>query len=258
MSLLNLGTELAAYPDLSDKTYLITGAANGIGRALAIVLAENKATVILLDKDEDELNSLYDQIKRIDLGEPVIVHQDLTLLTNKHCDTLVSEIRQSFGKLNGIVHCASETGHLAPIEHYSDDDWSKVIKANLHSPYLLTRSLITLMDKSQPASIIFSVSQQAIRPSAYWGAFAVAQHGLKALVQTWSEETEHSDTCLMMLDPGKVNTHFLVSLYPGLDPNQFPDAKLIAQAYAQLAVQPQKNLHGRVLQINELEVELVE
>ena len=253
MTLLNLDNELLKKPDLSNNTYLVTGAANGIGCAVATTLAQCKASVILLDKDDQQLDQVYDSIMQKDCNEPVIVHQDLTLLTQNHCDLLVTQIKESFGKLNGVIHCAAETGNLSPITHYSEEDWSKVIRANLHSPYLLTRTLFPLINHDQSGAVIFSSAQQALKSSAYWGAFAVAFQGLKALVETWSEEIENTNVQMFMLDPGKVNTAFLVRLYPGINPNQFPDSNAIAEKYLQLLIHSahNKELHGKFLQLNE-------
>ena len=174
MTVFELGNE-SANIDLSGNVYLVTGAANGIGRSLSLQLATLGATVILLDKDDTGLNQVYDEIIALGKGEPVLVHQDLTLLTQNNCDTLLAQVQNSCGRLNGLIHCAAESGHLSPIEHYSDEDWSTVIRANLHSPYLLTRTLKAALPTEKPGMIIFSTSEQAIKSTAYWGAFAVAQ-----------------------------------------------------------------------------------
>ena len=254
MTLLKLDDESLKKPELSNHTYLVTGAANGIGQALAVALADCNASVILLDKDDQQLNHVYDSIMETNRSEAVIVHQDLTLLTQNHCDLLATQIKESFGKLDGIIHCAAETGHLSPIAHYSEDDWSSVIRANLHSPYLLTRTLFPLITRKKPGTVIFSSAQQAQKSSAYWGAFAVAQQGLKGLVETWSEEIENTNIQMFMLDPGKVNTEFLIRLFPGLNPNHFPDSNSIAQKYLQLLVQSKRDrtLQGKFIQLDGL------
>ncbi len=251
-SLLKLDADSLGKSQLSDHTYLVTGAANGIGHALAIALAGCNASVILLDKDHQQLNQVYDSIMQADHGQAVIVDQDLTLLTQHHCDLLVTQIETSYGRLDGIIHCAAETGHLSPISHYSEDDWSKVMRANLHSPYLLTRALFPLMTHNKPAAVIFSSAPQALRSSAYWGAFAVAQQGLKGLVETWAEEIENTNIQMFMLDPGKVNTGFLTRLFPGLNPNHFPDSNSVALKYLQLLVHSQRDrsLQGSYIQLD--------
>ncbi len=253
MSLLDLTNYSTADLNLSDKTYLVTGAANGIGKALALSLSALKATVILLDKDATGLNSVYDEIHKTTNGEPIIVHQDLTLLSQTHCDTLASQIQQSIGHLSGLIHCAAETGHLSPIEHYSDEDWSNVINANLHAPYMLTRALVPLLSPQHQTAVIFTLSEQAKKSTAFWGAFAVAQQGLKALVETWSAETENGNCSYVMLDPGKVNTEFLVQLFPGLNAKNYPTANMIAQAYVFL-LSNRLNVHGRFLRIKDLQL----
>ncbi len=257
MSLFDMANQSVDNLDFSNRTYLITGAANGIGKALSIALSKFQASVILLDKDDKGLNLVYDEISKIDNAEPVIVHQDLAQLTQDHCEVLTTQIHESFGRLNGLVHCAAETGHLAPIEHYADEDWARVIWANLHSPYMLTRKLVSLLNTNDQATVIFTLSEQARKSTAFWGAFAVAQQGLKALIETWSQETENNNTNYLILDPGKVNTDYLTQLYPGLNAENYPDPKTIAKAYL-LLLSDSKNLHGKFLQIKDLQLEILD
>lgn len=259
MTLLKLNDSHDTPYDLSKHTYLVTGAANGIGRSVATALADSKAAVILLDKDERQLEQVYDSISKNASAEPVIVHQDLTLLTQNHCDVLFTQIKQAFQKLDGIIHCAVETGNLSPIMHYSEEDWSKVIRANLHSPYLLTRTLFPLLSHDGPSAVLFSSSEQALKSSAYWGAFGVAFQGLKGLMETWSQEIENTRVQMFTLDPGKVNTGFLVRLFPGINPNHFHDSNIVAQKYLQLLMHAttSRELHGQFIQLNDLQFEIV-
>lgn len=257
MNHLSLENPLPKDLSFAGETYLVTGAANGIGRALALALSKLEATVILLDKNDTKLNSVYDEINKSSKVEPVIVHQDLTQLDQDHCNALTEQIEKTFGKINGLIHCAAETGHLAPFDHYSENDWSKVMSANLYSPYLLTRCLLPLFSADDSSVVIFSVSEQARKSSAFWGAFAVAQQGLKALVETWSEETQNSNTNFIMLDPGKVNTEFLIQLFPGLNAQNHPNAEVIARAYVYLLTNNKKNLHGKFVQVKDLKLEIV-
>jgi NAD(P)-dependent dehydrogenase (short-subunit alcohol dehydrogenase family) len=187
------------------------------------------------------------------------VHQDLTLLTQNQCDLLLTQIKKTFLKLDGIIHCAVETGNLSPIAHYSEGDWSKVIRANLHSPYLLTRALLPLVSHDNPSTVLFSSAQQALKSSAYWGAFAVACQGLKGLMETWSQEIENTNVQMFALDPGKVNTEFLVRLYPGINPNLFPDSDTIAQKYLQLLMHSttHRELNGKFIQLKDLQFRIV-
>ena len=101
---------LKSNPRFTDRIILVTGATAGIGRALALQLGKRGAIVILLGRNESELDTVYDAI--IESGGPVpaIIPCDLSTLTSEQAQELANHIQENFGKLDGLAHIAGTLG----------------------------------------------------------------------------------------------------------------------------------------------------
>ncbi len=97
---------LKANPQFTDRIILVTGATAGIGRALALELGKRGATVILLGRNESELDAVYDAIMDAGGPTPAIVPCDLATLTSDQAEALAEHLRENFGRLDGIAHIA--------------------------------------------------------------------------------------------------------------------------------------------------------
>ncbi|MDJ0701288.1 MAG: SDR family NAD(P)-dependent oxidoreductase, partial [Woeseiaceae bacterium] len=109
------------YPgDLLDgRIVLITGASDGIGRALAVHAAAHGAQVILHGRNTEKLEKVYDEIEALGSApRPSIAVMDLAIADSNAYQTLASSLEEEFGRLDGLVHNAGILGELYPIEQY--------------------------------------------------------------------------------------------------------------------------------------------
>jgi len=172
---------------LKDKVILVTGAGDGIGKAIAKAYAKLGATLILLGRNSKKLEAVYDEIEQAGGAEPVIVTLDLTKAMPQDYQDLIQHIDKTFGRLDGIVHNAAVVGSLTPIEHYPVEMWYQVLQTNLNAPFLITQLALPLLKKSPSASILFSHDDAT---TAYWGAYGVSKSALKTMSQILSDELE--------------------------------------------------------------------
>ena len=131
--------------DFSEKVILVTGAADGIGRAVTLALAEQGATVLMLDKKSRHLEKLFDQIVERDFAEPIILPVDLLEVTPESATTLAQAIHDDIGCLDGLLHNAAELGSPSPLDQYDMEYWNQVMHINLQAPYFLTRALLPIL-----------------------------------------------------------------------------------------------------------------
>lgn len=214
-------SELNEFPSelLNDRVILITGAYGGLGSALSKECARLGATVILLGRAIPHLEKLYDELEQSGAPQPGIVPLDLEGATNKDYDDLTTTIEKEFGKLNGLIHCAAILGSPSPMQEYNMSEWSKVMGANLHGPVMLTQSLMPLMDKSENASIVFTLDDHN---TAYWGAYGVSKAALRASAEILADETEnltgkdnHPRIAVNLINPGPMRTRLRAKSFPG-------------------------------------------
>ncbi|GAB4348373.1 MAG: YciK family oxidoreductase [Gammaproteobacteria bacterium] len=203
-------------PDLlRDRIVLITGAGDGLGKATALGCARHGATLILLGRTIRKLENTYDEIVAAGGPEPAIYPMNLEGAAPKDYDDLAATLTREFGHLSGLVHNAAELGALSPTDHYSIEQWYRVLQVNLNAPFLLTRACLPLLRKASDASVVFVSDAVGRKAKAYWGAYAVSKFGIEGLMQVLADETENSGTIRCnSYDPGILNTQLRRNAYP--------------------------------------------
>ncbi len=234
-------------PDLlQGRTILITGAAEGIGAAVAEACAERGAAVILSDRTEADLADLYDRIAEHCPQEPAILPLDLEQAEEATFQSAAQAIAQSYGRLDGLVHCAAFAPFLSRIDDYDGQEWERVLRINLTAPFLLTQACLPLLRASPDASIIFTSDRVGRQGLAYWGAFCAAKFGIEGLMQTLAEETEGDPSIRVnSVDPGILRTRLRARLYPGENPAKLPDPKTAVAQYLYLLGPEGRGISGQ-------------
>lgn len=220
---------------LAERIIFVTGAAAGIGRAVALACAEHGATMILSDFEEAALEPVYDAITAIGAPEPASLPLDLEHADQGLCLGVASTLGDEFGRLDGLVHCAAFAPFLSRIDDYDANEWERVIRINLTTPFLLTQALLPLLRAARDASIIFTSDRVGRDGLAYWGAFAAAKFGIEGLMQVLAEETRESSAIRVnSIDPGIVRTPMRAALYPAEDPRTLPGPETAVGEYLRL------------------------
>lgn len=218
-----------------EMTIMVTGAADGIGRAVTNNLAELGCTVLMLDRKARHLEKLYDQITAQSWREPVILPVDLAELTAESATVLAQAVANDFGSLNALVHIAGELGSPSPMDQYDLDYWNQVMQTNLHAPYLLTRALLPLLKLKPQAEVIFTTAKVGRQPSAYGGAYSIAYAGLEAQMLIWAQELEKvTNIRVNSLDPGPVRTTMRRRSHPGESQANLITPQQVSTAYIKL------------------------
>ena len=211
-----LAADWSPGPDhLAARILLITGAADGIGRALARGCAAHGATVVLLDRNVRGIESLYDEIVADRAPEPAIYPMDLRGATPADYTILAETLGREFGRLDGLVHNAATLGTLTPLGHYDDELWFEILQTNLNASYLLTRNCLDLLGRADDASILFMGDSVGRHGKAYWGAYGVAKAGIENMAQLLADELEdNTGIRVNTYDPGSVRTALRLIAYP--------------------------------------------
>ena len=237
--------------DFNGRTVLITGAAGGIGSALAQTCARKGATVILLDKNLPALEKLYDQLVKTAPPTPALYPLDLEGATPQDYQTLAATLEKEFGKLDALVHCATQIGTLMPLQNFDAALWHKLMQVNLNGPFLLTQACLPILRKAENASVVFSTARMGRQGKAYWGAFGVANAAIENLAQTLADELEsNTNIRVNTIDPGEVRTRWFTQAYPGRDPNTVTPPEDIMKAYLYLLSEHSKGQSGLSFSIN--------
>ncbi|HTT03243.1 MAG TPA: YciK family oxidoreductase [Steroidobacteraceae bacterium] len=227
----------AAADELAGRVIAITGASDGIGRAVAFECARHGAAVILLGRNQRKLESVREQIEAATPkgGEATVAVLDLEHALAADYDRLADAVLERFGRLDGLLHNAGLLGILAPIEHYDVPTWCRVMHVNLTAAFALTQVLLPALKRSPDASILFTSSGVGRRAKAYWGAYAVTKFGVEALTQLLAAELEGiSPVRVNAINPGPVRTRMRRQAYPAENPESLPLPETLTSVYLAL------------------------
>ncbi len=234
---------------LDDRVILITGAGDGIGKAVALACAERGATVILLGRTVHKLEQVYDEIKNNSWPEAAIYPMNLEGATPKDYNDLAQVLENEFGRLDGLLHNATEFGGLTPIVNYELERWFKVLQVNLNAPFMLTQALLGLMTRSPDASIVFTADSISEQGRAYWGAYGVAKGGTQTLMRILANELEtNTSVRVNSIYPGKVRSKLRLKAYPSGDPQEWAEPEAIMNTYLYLMGADSREVTGQVLE----------
>ena len=233
---------------LRDRVIAITGASDGIGKALAIRAAKLGAQVILHGRNAAKLEGVYDQIVQTDeVCRPSIAIMDLATAGSEAYSSLAASIEQEFGRIDGLVHNAALLGQRLSIEQYDATEWQQVLHVNLTAPFALTQVFLPLLRRSQDPSVIFTSSGVGREGRAYWGAYSVSKFGIEALSQILAAENKHVPIRVNCINPGPTRTSLRRAAYPAEDRKASKRPEEVLSPYIYLLGPDSRNVTGRSL-----------
>lgn len=241
--------EYSASPDLlKNRVIVVTGAGRGIGEAAAKAYAAHGATVLLLSKNEDNLNRVYDEVEAAGWPQPVVIPFNLETALPHQYDELAATIEREFGRLDGLLHNASIVGPRTPIEQLSGDNFMRVMQVNVNAAFMLTSTLLPLLKLSEDASVIFTSSSVGRKGRAYWGGYAVSKFATEGLMQVLADELDGSGSVRSnSINPGATRTDMRAKAYPGENPAVNPLPAEIMPIYLYLMGPDSKEINGQAM-----------
>jgi len=228
---------------LKDRLALVTGASRGIGRAVALALAQQGAHVVITARTVGALEELDDEI-RAHGGKATLLELDLA--KGDKIDQLGPTLYQRWGKLDILIGCGGILGPLSPLHHVTEDAWRAVIDINLSANWHLIRTLDPLLKRSEAGRAVFATSGASSGKYAYWGPYAVSKAGLETLVKTYAHELADTPVRVNLINPGGVRTQMRAKAFPGEDPKTLPAPEELVPLFLEL-VSPECTFNGRVV-----------
>ncbi|MCW3150799.1 YciK family oxidoreductase [Stutzerimonas stutzeri] len=239
--------DYTARPDLlAGRIIMVTGAGRGIGEAAAKAYAAHGATVLLLGKNEENLNRVYDDIEAAGYPRPAVIPFNLETALPHQYDELAAMVEREFGHLDGLLHNAAIVGPRTPLEQLSGDNFMRVMQVNVNAMFMLTSTLLPLLKLSQDASVIFTSSSVGRKGRAYWGAYAVSKFATEGLMQVLADEVDGTASVRAnSINPGATRTDMRAKAYPGENPQANPLPEAIMPVYLYLMGPDSAGVNGQ-------------
>jgi NAD(P)-dependent dehydrogenase (short-subunit alcohol dehydrogenase family) len=198
---------------LEAKTVFITGASQGVGRALALACARQGATVVLSARNAEKLHSVYDEIVDMGAPEPFLMPLDFSQSSVEAFGQVAAAIQKECGRLDGLVHCAAELGAVAPIGAQTIEHLRSTWIVNALGPMMLTRAFEGVLRAAPSPVVVFTTDSHVAAPGPFWGGYGVAKAGIDHFAQSLAQEWAFAS--VRTIAPGAVDSPLRNKTHPG-------------------------------------------
>lgn len=192
--------------ELKGKTAIITGAGSGIGKAIALLYAQEGARIVVSDLNEQGGNETLREIQSAG-GEAIFVKADTSQPGDS--EQLVKATLQKFGALHIAVNNAGIAGPIQPVGEYPVDGWDKVIAINLSGVFYGMRYQLPAMLAAGGGSIVNIASILGKVGSKGSAAYTAAKHGVVGLTEAAALEYATQGIRINAIGPGYIMTPML-------------------------------------------------
>lgn len=165
---------------LANTTVAITGAAGGLGKAIAVAFLEAGSNVAICDVNQDRLSQVETEWKQYE-GKFLASKTDIT--DEASVESFVSAVVAKFGRLDMFVNNAGVMDTFDPVGSTTKASWDRVIGVNLTGLFVTTKAAVNAMSASGGGTIISIGSNASVRGFSAGAAYTASKHGLLGLVR---------------------------------------------------------------------------
>ncbi len=202
---------------LTGTTALVTGASQGLGRAIALAYAREGADLLLVARRPEPLEAVRAEVEGLG-ARAVAVPADVGVPDD--VERVAAAALAMFGRVDVLVNNASELGPT-PMPYLIDTDpaaLERVLAVNVTGPFLLTRALLGPMLAAGRGSVINVSSDAGVVGYAGWGSYGLSKAALDQLTRVWASELEGTGIRVNSVDPGDMATAMYAAALPDDDP----------------------------------------
>jgi NAD(P)-dependent dehydrogenase (short-subunit alcohol dehydrogenase family) len=209
-----------------ERVVLITGASQGLGRALARLLAQRGDRLILTARGADALATVAGELGN--QTQLLALPGDVT--DRAHAARLVRAGLEAFGRVDVLVNNASALGPspMPPLPGYPLDAFAAVLNTNVVAPLHLIQLVLPHMQARGSGLIVNVTSDAGVEAYPGWGGYGTSKAALEHLSRVLAAELEGSGVRVYVVDPGDMNTQMHRDAEPGVDLSHLPSPENVA------------------------------
>lgn len=197
---------------LDGKVAIVTGGSRGIGRAIAVALAADGATVVLAARSAAKLDETAEQVRRAG-GRAEAVVTELT--DEESIKNLVKVAQSKFGRLDILINNAGIT-HSAPLEQTRTEDLDRCWAVNARAPFILCREALPLLKQAEAGTIVNIASVVGVKGYPLQSAYTASKHALRGMTISLAEELRGTNIRVHVICPGGVDTDMVQHVRPDI------------------------------------------
>jgi NAD(P)-dependent dehydrogenase (short-subunit alcohol dehydrogenase family) len=208
------------------KKVLISGASRGIGRSIAVTLAERKYSLFLTGRDIAKLEET--KAMCLEAGAECIVIKTADITSESDIIALFETVKSEFKTLDVLINNAG----MGIFKHITDttlEEWQLVQKTNLDSAFVFTREAMKMMKKQHYGTIINIASVVGIKGYPNQGAYTSSKHGMVGLTKVTAEEGRKFGIKAHVICPGGVATEMVLQARPDIPADELIPPKEVSK-----------------------------
>ena len=223
---------------LKDKTIMITGASDGLGREISLRLAKENTNLVLVGRDEKRLESAAFESEK--LGAKKVMTYICDICDNKSLEEVISNIITDFENIDVLINDAGIWQKLMKAEEISKEVIDEVIGTNLIALINITRLLIPILKKNKESAIINIVSKSGIIAQEGQSVYTASKYGVRGFTEVLQLELKGTGVRVAGLYQGGVDTKMFEKAGEDFKTNEFTNPKDLADVVAYMLGQPEK------------------
>lgn len=176
---------------LADRSIIVTGAASGIGRACAGLLAGQGARVTLVDLRREAVDAAAEEIAAAGAASEKLLAIAASITSEADMARMAEEVLAKFERIDGLVACAGilRVGEkLTTIADTTLDEWNKIVETNLTGTFLSNRAVLPAMMSQREGDIINISSTSGLKGRPFDGPYSASKFGIVGLTESLAEE----------------------------------------------------------------------
>lgn len=230
---------------LTSQVCLVTGASEGIGKAISRALWRAGSSVVMISRSVDKLQRALDEFGQ-EGRDIFLIPADVT--DDQQVKNLVQAVLERFGKIDVLINNVGGGLRRTLIET-EDEDWQQLIALNLTSAFYTCRAVLPIM-RRQGSGVIINISSRAGRiGEGTFAAYCAVKHGLIGLTKALADSEAGFGIRVNAVCPGPVATPKMIAQNPGLDYSNWIAPEEVANAVLFLLTPSAHTMQGRCLDL---------
>ena len=192
-----------------DRNILVTGGGSGIGKATALLLGMQKASVVIVDQNRETAHRTVDELKQLGCRASAVIAD----ISNPDAvEQMYADTMENYETLDGIVHCAG-IGVERTILETTREEWDRIIAVNLSGTFFCAQGAAKIMAKQRYGRIVLMGSAAGERGGTGRTAYGASKGGVSAITRVMAVELAELGITVNALAPGAIETELVSRMH---------------------------------------------